>query len=66
MIEFIPSVNAARVGKVCISRKHNTKKPMNAERQIELIEGRKKTLLNFDGSIRLFIVLLYHTKSVGI
>jgi hypothetical protein len=42
MIEFIPSVNAARESKVCISRKHNTKKTMNAGRQIELIEGRKK------------------------
>jgi uracil phosphoribosyltransferase len=51
MIEFIPSVNAARVGKVCINRKHNTKKPMNAERHIDLIEARKK-LLNFDGSIQ--------------
>ena len=42
LIEFIPSVNAARVGKVCISRKHKTRNTMNLYRHIELIEGRKK------------------------
>jgi hypothetical protein len=39
---FVPLANAATTGSACISRKHNTKKTMNAGRYIELIEGRKK------------------------
>jgi hypothetical protein len=39
---FNPLANTATTGSACISRKHKTRNTMNAGRQIELIEGRKK------------------------